>query len=115
MSSSSVMLHEALSRAETKGSGSRRRVTRAVRWLRPGLRSAGRPAVRKCTLFTGQEISVAVPEIVGDDLYRLGYIEPAVTRVLLDYLEPGMAFFDVGARYGYYTLIASLLVGATGT
>lgn len=115
MSSSSAMLHETLSRAEAKASKLSWRATHPVRWLRPSFCSVARPVIRRCTLFTGQDMSVVMPEIVGNDLYRFGYIEAAVTRVLLDHLKPGMVFFDVGAHYGYHTLIASLLVGGTGT
>ena len=111
----SATLHEALSRAETRASSSWWRVRHPVRWLRPSLCSVAHPVIRRCTLFTGQDIKVAVPEIVGKELYRFGYIEPGVTRVLLDCLRPGMVFFDVGAQYGYHTLVASLLVGEKGT
>jgi FkbM family methyltransferase len=41
-------------------------------------------------------------------------VEPAKTRALLDILKPGHVVFDVGANIGYYTLLASRLVGAAG-
>jgi FkbM family methyltransferase len=58
---------------------------------------------------------VAVPETVGSDLCRNGFIEAPVTRVLLDHLQPGMSFIDGGAHYGYHALVASLVVGDGGT
>src|SRR5262249_8726257 len=67
-----------------------------------------------CTIFTGQRMRVVVPEVVGAELYRHGYIEPAMTRVLLERLRPGMVFVDVGAHYGYYSLLASQAVGPAG-
>lgn len=67
-----------------------------------------------CTLFDGQQLTVVVPEIVGDALCRDGLIEAPLTQVLLDRLRPGMTFLDVGAQYGYFTVLASRLVGPSG-
>ena len=67
-----------------------------------------------CRIFTGDRMRVVVPEIVGNELCRRGYIEPDLTRVLLGTLRPGMVFVDVGAHYGYHSLVASRAVGATG-
>ncbi len=92
---------------------------------RPGVAQPGRflrtvagraigPTEVTCRLFTGRRMRVVVPEIVGTQLYRHGFIEPSLTRVLLCYLRPGMVFFDVGAQYGYHALIAADLVGPGG-
>ena len=67
-----------------------------------------------CRIFTGDRMRVVVPEIVGDELCRQGFIEPAVTAVLLHTLRPGMVFVDVGAHYGYHSLVASRIVGPSG-
>lgn len=84
------------------------------RWLRPLLARLG-PMEATCRLFDGQHLRVVLPEIVGAELYRHGVIEPPVTALLLDRLRPGMVFIDVGAHYGYFTLIASRLVRPNGT
>ena len=78
--------------------------------LFPGLPTRGAAA----RLFTGQRPRVLLPEIVALDLYRHGCIEPELTAVLLDALRPGMAFADVGAQYGYYSLLAHATVGRGG-
>jgi FkbM family methyltransferase len=65
-------------------------------------------------LFDGQRLRVVVPEIVGTELYRRGVIEPSVTRLLLTRLRPGMVFVDVGAHYGYFTVLAHRLVRPSG-
>ena len=65
-------------------------------------------------IFTGQRMRVVVPEIVGTELWRRGFIEASLTRVLLETLRPGMVFVDVGAHYGYHSLVASRLVGRSG-
>ena len=57
---------------------------------------------------------VLLPEIVAMDLYRHGFIERDLTSVLLAALQPGMVFVDVGAHYGYYSLLASPLVAPAG-
>ncbi|HET9771037.1 MAG TPA: FkbM family methyltransferase [Acidimicrobiia bacterium] len=67
-----------------------------------------------CRIFTGDRMQVVVPEIVGDELCRQGYIEPDLTRVLLGTLRPGMVFVDVGAHYGYHSLVAGRAVGPSG-
>lgn len=40
--------------------------------------------------------------------------EPVTTKFLKDTLKPGMTFVDVGAHVGYFTLLASSLVGSEG-
>src|SRR3954468_7115002 len=67
-----------------------------------------------CRLFDGQALRVVLPEIVGTDLYRHGLIEPPMTQFLLTHLRPGMVFVDVGAQYGYFTVVASRLVQPAG-
>jgi FkbM family methyltransferase len=43
-----------------------------------------------------------------------GYYEPQETALVRSILQPGMSFVDVGANWGYYTLLAASLVGAKG-
>jgi FkbM family methyltransferase len=40
--------------------------------------------------------------------------EASTVRLLMGFLRPGMRFVDVGAHLGYYTLLASQLVGPSG-
>ena len=55
---------------------------------------------------------------LGDAIAReacfMGYYEPQETALVRDVLRPGMCFVDVGANWGYYTLLAADLVGARG-
>lgn len=44
-----------------------------------------------------------------------GIWEPQETQFLLDTLRPGDVFVDVGANIGYFSLVASALVGPTGS
>ena len=41
-------------------------------------------------------------------------VEPGLTATLLRVLHSGQIFFDVGANVGYYTVLASRVVGAQG-
>ena len=43
-----------------------------------------------------------------------GYYEPQETALVRSILRPGMSFVDVGANWGYYTLLAANLVGSKG-
>lgn len=43
-----------------------------------------------------------------------GQYEPQETFLLKEILRPGMTFVDVGANWGYFTLVAASAVGATG-
>jgi FkbM family methyltransferase len=45
---------------------------------------------------------------------RSGEYEPHLTSVFERYCRPGMTVLDVGANLGYYSLLASKLVGPTG-
>jgi FkbM family methyltransferase len=92
----------------------RRFVGDPVRRLRLFMHCVTRPIEVDCTIFTGQRMRVVLPEIVGADIYRYRYIEPPLTRVLLDHLRPGMIFVDVGAHYGYHSIVASQAVGRQG-
>ncbi|HEV7684546.1 MAG TPA: FkbM family methyltransferase [Pyrinomonadaceae bacterium] len=43
-----------------------------------------------------------------------GHYEPVVTAIVRETLKPGMTFVDVGANWGYFTLLAAGLVGRSG-
>jgi FkbM family methyltransferase len=68
----------------------------------------------KARTFWGGEMTVIIPEVVSLNLYRYGFFEEGLTKMVLEYLKLGMTFFDVGAHFGYYTLLASFIVGKNG-
>ena len=78
------------------------------------LRSNGRTVKKTVRTFWGGQMIVVLPEQVSLTIYRYGFLEYDLSRVFLDYLKPGMTFFDVGAHFGYFTCLASHLVGPTG-
>jgi FkbM family methyltransferase len=46
--------------------------------------------------------------------YVLGTTEPGVQQALVELLEPGMTFYDIGANMGFFSLIAWRRVGPGG-
>jgi predicted methyltransferase len=59
-------------------------------------------------------MEVQLPESMSEQLVRFGLIEPDVTAYLLALLRFGDSFIDVGAHYGYHSLLAAQLVGPRG-
>lgn len=65
-------------------------------------------------LFWGERMNVVFPEIVSCFLYRYGFFEPDLTRVVIHSVNPGDVVFDIGTHFGYYSLLTSHLVGPQG-
>jgi len=65
-------------------------------------------------LFFGESMLVVLPEVVSSWLYRYGFFEEGLTTMVCEYLQEGMTFVDVGAHFGYYTLLASSIIGSAG-
>ncbi len=64
--------------------------------------------------FWGADFYAAIPESVSTTIYRYGIFEEELTRAFVLLLDKGMTFFDVGSHFGYFSLLASALVGETG-
>jgi FkbM family methyltransferase len=64
--------------------------------------------------FWGAVMRVRLPEAVSNQLLCCGLFEPGLTAFMLRLLGPGHCFVDVGAHFGYFTLLAAHLVGAAG-
>ena len=62
----------------------------------------------------GDLLQVDASDIVGKHIYYFGTWEPHLTNWIQRRLRPGHIFIDVGANIGYFTLLASRLVGETG-
>jgi FkbM family methyltransferase len=65
------------------------------------------------TIF-GSKISASTRDAVGRYIFYFGVWEPNLTRWIRHRLLPSDAFIDVGANIGYYSLLASHLVGDSG-
>jgi FkbM family methyltransferase len=65
-------------------------------------------------LAWGDVMVVVLPEKVSAIIAAQGLYEADITDALIRILQPGDIFFDVGAHYGYFSLLAARLVGPTG-
>jgi FkbM family methyltransferase len=65
------------------------------------------------TIF-GSKISGNTRDAVGRYIFYFGVWEPNLTSWIRRRLAPGDVFIDVGANIGYYSLLASRLVGNSG-
>jgi FkbM family methyltransferase len=70
------------------------------------------PFVAK-TIF-GMRIGGDAKDIIQQYIYYFGVWEPHITSWISSCLRPGDGFVDVGANIGYYSLLASRLVGGRG-
>ena len=70
-------------------------------------------SVDASTLF-GDVLCVDATDIVGKHIYYFGVWEPNLTNWIRRRLGAGQMFIDVGANVGYYSLLASRLVGPSG-
>ena len=66
------------------------------------------------TMF-GSKIAGNTNDIIPQYIYYFGLWEPHLTRWIQRRLAPGDTFIDVGANIGYMSLLASQLVGDSGT
>ena len=66
------------------------------------------------TVF-GQRIAGNTNELLQQYIYYFGLWEPHLTHWIATRLQPGDTFVDVGANIGYFSLLASKLVGKSGT
>jgi FkbM family methyltransferase len=51
---------------------------------------------------------------IAREVCFMGHYEPQETVLMLHLLRPGMTFVDVGANWGYFTLLAADIVGPSG-
>jgi tRNA/tmRNA/rRNA uracil-C5-methylase (TrmA/RlmC/RlmD family) len=63
----------------------------------------------------GMRIAGDTRDIIQGFIYFFGMWEPSLTRWIQERLAPGDIFIDVGANIGYYSLLASKLVGHSGS
>jgi FkbM family methyltransferase len=64
--------------------------------------------------FWGGDMTVVFPEAISCFLFRYGFFEENLSTIVLTHVKPGGVFFDIGTHFGYFSLLASHLVGAQG-
>lgn len=65
-------------------------------------------------MFTGDTMNIVVPDNVSTALYLNGCFEADDSKALIASLNEGDTFVDIGAHIGYYSMLASGLVGNSG-
>ena len=67
--------------------------------------------VARARTFFGAHITVPLSDVNAVDLYYAGCLRAAsegyVTRFLLQTIKPGSIFYDIGANYGFYSVLAT--------
>jgi|688.fasta_scaffold121032_2 FkbM family methyltransferase len=67
------------------------------------------------TTIFGHQILVDTRDLsISPHILNYGYWEIWITKAFMELVEEGMTVVEVGANVGYYTLLASSLVGETG-
>lgn len=64
--------------------------------------------------FWGERMTVRIPEELSCELLGYGYFEQDLSAFVVSDVSPAGTFYDVGAHYGYFTRLASRLVGPSG-
>jgi len=77
-------------------------------------RLTGSPTIENIKLFFGEKMQIKFPEQVSEMLSVHHFYEISLTTMILSYLKPGMTFVDIGAHYGYFTLLAFHVLKGNG-
>ncbi|MGW6310562.1 FkbM family methyltransferase [Streptomyces niveus] len=83
-----------------------------AQYLNPRLRDRARQRVVRSRF--GARFTVDTRDLIQRYIYMFGVWEPHMTRWLQARLLPSDTFIDVGANIGYYSVLASGLVGEQG-
>ncbi len=71
---------------------------------------APKQGIRSARIF-GYPMNLDLSDWIQRNMYLGSYEQPQTSRIL-SHLRPGMTFVDVGANVGYYSAMASSIVGA---
>ena len=77
-------------------------------------RSLGFAVHKRARMFWGDSMEVVIPEEVGTFIHRFGFYDADLSTLFARHLKPNMTVFDIGAHYGYMTLLCASLVGPGG-
>jgi len=85
-----------------------------VRALRERLHPRGIPDVRTVLVDGRLRFQVDLGDRLGCDVFYGYYDERFEASLFADLLDPGAAVFDVGANFGYYSVVCADAVGPSG-
>lgn len=72
------------------------------------------PHVTQAATFWGGKMEVDIRETVSATVFIHGVFEPDLSAFFNRHLQPGQTFVDVGAHYGYFSMLAAHRVGESG-
>jgi FkbM family methyltransferase len=89
---------------------------RVLRWALGAARRGdlGPAQTRLIRCRQGFRMQVNLSDWLGRHVYVTGEYEPPVARLVQTLLRPGDVFIDVGANIGFFSLLASKVVGSAG-
>ena len=64
--------------------------------------------------FWDRKMLVVLPEVVSSDIHRFGFIESNVARSIIKFVSKNDVVIDIGAHFGFFTLLMADLVGPYG-
>ena len=77
--------------------------------------ASGRFIGRLAGELGGARFDCDLADLISREVCFTGLYEPPVTRVFTHYARPGAAIADVGANWGYFTLVGAPAVGPSGS
>lgn len=77
-------------------------------------RRAALPVQQRVPLFFGGTMEIVLPEVISEQIHSYGLFDDVVTWLAICAVEPGDTVFDVGAHFGYFSLLFAALSGASG-
>ena len=69
----------------------------------------------KTRTFFGKKMNVVLPEVVSSDIRRFGFIEESVASFIINFGSEGDCLIDIGAHFGFFSLLMRDIVGETGS
>lgn len=72
---------------------------------------------RSCSLFWGKKIVIPIHDVDTQFLRYFGMLskeELPLTKYLIKTLQPDDVFYDIGANYGFFSILAKELIGREG-
>jgi FkbM family methyltransferase len=115
MSNEDLKAHLLQLHARHSGGRIQRTLRSPYKMVRPlVMRKMGISQELECPTFWGGTFSGVLPEAVSTLIWRTSYFDEEVSLTLLKFLHLGGTFVDIGAHFGFFSLLASHLVGPTG-
>jgi FkbM family methyltransferase len=87
---------------------------RSIAWQIKHAMGPVHPIITPLGWGEGLKVRIYSRDVIGKSVYQHGVFEPSEARLVTQFLKPGMVFFDLGANFGQYTVLAAERVGVTG-